>query len=311
MSTKDLRNLFKLRTGTPSDTHDKLKCERCKIIEDDAEIQAQKVLPQKLAACLELVDKMSQHEDSTFFHNPLVPDEHGVTKEEYEKIVKQPMDLGTIRSRLGLAPDKAMAYKSAAGVSKDVNRIFSNVIKVWDHGQPIADAASKLQGWWIEEWTALVPRLMSMKADMKETPKDDDAESTDALEAAAADVDNERGDDYQEQIGMPDEENMRSWSHHHTTDTVDDPIFRAAMRGTDAVSFVFGLEVTWSLIQQRQQEEEERLAMQELEAIQELQGEDDGDGGDGDDNEENKEGSDDEEDGSSSDDDINGNKCIQ
>ena len=28
LCTKDLRNLFKLRTGTPSDTHDKLKCER-------------------------------------------------------------------------------------------------------------------------------------------------------------------------------------------------------------------------------------------------------------------------------------------
>ena len=293
LSTKDLRNLFKLRTGTPSDTHDKLRCERCKIIQDDAEIQAQKVLPQKLTACLELVDKMFQHEDSIFFHKPLVPEDHGVSKAEYEKIVKQPMDLGTIRSRLNLSPDQASAYKSAAGVSKDVNRIFSNVIKVWSQGQPIADAAGKLQGWWIEEWTALVPRLMSMKADSgaKENQNTDEAAGDDLLDLAAT-VDNERGDDYQEQIGMPDEENMRSWSHHHSTDTVDDPIFRAAMRGCDAVSFVFGLEVTWSLIQQRQQEEEERLAMQELEAIQELQDEDEEDG---DDNESN----DDDEDGSS------------
>ena len=53
---------------------------------------------------------------------------------------------------------------------------------------------------------------------------------------------------------------MRHWSHHHSTDTVDDPVFRAAMRGCDAVSFVFGLEVTWSLIQQRQQEEDEAAA---------------------------------------------------
>ena len=42
LSTKDLRNLFKLRNGTPSDTHDKLRCERCKIIHDNAELEAMK-----------------------------------------------------------------------------------------------------------------------------------------------------------------------------------------------------------------------------------------------------------------------------
>jgi hypothetical protein len=64
-----------------------------------------------------------------------------------------------------------------------------------------------------------------------------------------------------------DEENMRSWSHHFSVDTCDDPVFRAAMKGYDQVSFVFGLEVTWSLIQQRQQEEEEKVAMEELQRI--------------------------------------------
>ena len=42
------------------------------------------------------------------------------------------------------------------------------------------------------------------------------------------------------------------------------------MKGYDAVSFVFGLEVTWSLIQERAQEDEERQALKELEAVQEL-----------------------------------------
>lgn len=61
------------------------------------------------------------------------------------------------------------------------------------------------------------------------------------------------------------------WQSHHTLDLVSDPIFRAAMRGYDQVSFVFGLEVTWSLIQQRQQEEEERQAMLELEKMDEIE----------------------------------------
>ena len=100
---------------------------------------------------------------------------------------------------------------------------------------------------------------MLMKSDSNEAEKEnvDSGDGADGSETPATHL-NERGENFQDQIGMPDEENMRSWSHHHSTDTVDDPVFRAAMRGYDAVSFVFGLEVTWSLIQQRQQEEEEQ-----------------------------------------------------
>lgn len=125
---------------------------------------------------------------------------------------------------------------------------------------------------WIQKWTELVPTLMFMKSDRDNDEKENDSELNTDGECLAAPnhLNNERGEDYQEQIGMPDEENMRSWSHHHKTDTVDDPIFRAAMRGYDQVSFVFGLEVTWSLIQQRQQDEEERQAMLELESMKEM-----------------------------------------
>jgi hypothetical protein len=112
---------------------------------------------------------------------------------------------------------------------------------------------------------------MLMKSDRDNDEKENEPQHNDddAFQSTAS-FTNERGEDYQEQIGMPDEENMRSWSHHHSTDTVDDPIFRAAMRGYDTVSFVFGLEVTWSLIQQRQQDEEERQAMLELESMKEM-----------------------------------------
>ena len=271
LSTKDLRNLFKLRNGTPSDTHDKLRCDRCQIIQDNAELEAKKVLPKKLATCRELLDRMWEQEDAQYFHTPLNSQDYGVPKEEYERIVKQPMDLGTIKSRLCMSQDQPSAYQSISGVSKDVNRIFANVMKVWAPEDAISEAAGRLQSWWIGQWTELVPVLMAMKSDSDESQdssNDDSGVHHDLLETCAAL--NRRGDDYQEQIGMPDEENMRSWSHHHTVDTVDDPVFRAAMRGYDSVSFVFGLEVTWSLIQQRQQEEEERQALKELEAAQEL-----------------------------------------
>jgi hypothetical protein len=83
---------------------------------------------------------------------------------------------------------------------------------------------------------------MNMK--LEDEPKSQEEAPAECEDAAAAMASNERSEDFQEQIGMPDEENMRSWSHHYDVSSCDDPIFRAAMRGTDAVSFVFGLEVT-------------------------------------------------------------------
>jgi hypothetical protein len=300
LSTKDLRNLFKLRTGTPSDIHDKLRCERCDIIHDDCEVEAHKVLPKKLAACRDLIGRLMQDIDASYFLRPINPQDHGVTPEQYDKIVKQPMYFQTISNRLdqalaatgpsleaaastGSAKSKtsatvASSYKSVTAFSKDVNRIFSNCMKVWTPEQDeIADAARRLQAWWLKEWTKLVPFLMTMKADDDKAEQSDENVADVDMQNSAAAIKNERSDNYQDQLGMPDEEDMRSWSHHYSTDTVDDPVFRAAMRGYDTVSFVFGLEVTWSLIQQRQQEEEERQAMMELQAIQEMDGEEEDD----------------------------------
>ena len=304
LSTKDLRNLFKLRSGTPSDTHDKLRCERCEIIHDNAEIEAARVLPAKLAACRELLEEMEKQEHASHFAKPLDPTLYGKTKEEYQGIVKQPMDFATIRTNLAKEASQPGAYKSVSNFSKDVNRVFANVLKTWDEGEDITTAAQSLQTWWTYKWKDMVPKLMMMKAtdDTKPCPGDSKEGEDDPFTGCAS---NERGDDYQEQIGMPDEENMRQWSHHHSTEyvgsrkrgfwilsfwalcfslcrfflfcrvsTVDDPIFRAAMKGNDTVSFVFGLEVTWSLIQQRQQEEEERLAMEALQSIRESDNED-------------------------------------
>jgi hypothetical protein len=281
LSTKDLKNLFKLRTGTPSDTHDKLRCERCKIIHDTAELEAQKVLPRKLEACRTLLEDLAGQPNAHYFAQPIDATLHGRSKEEFEQVVKQPMDFDTIRKRLDQPAGSASAYTAISAFSKDVNRVFTNVAKVWNEGDPIFDASKLLQADWMTKWTDLVPALVAMKADNDDKQGDekdvDSAKPNDAVEAllqSCATIGNERGEDYQEQIGMPDEENMRHWSHHYSTDTVDDPIFRAAMRGTDAVSFVFGLEVTWSNLRARAEAEEEAEAMkafscENLETIQE------------------------------------------
>jgi DNA repair and recombination protein RAD54 and RAD54-like protein len=273
LSTKDLKNLFKLRVGTPSDTHDKLQCKRCAIIHDNAELEAEKVLPKKLAECRKLLDEITAHLDAHFFLAPLDATLHGRTKEQYESLVKQPMDFETIRKKLDQPVGSPSAYAAPSSFSKDVNRIFGNVAKVWDDGEEIADASKRLQTDWLGKWTELVPVLMCMKAEETDTATDMPKDCVDELLQSCATIGNERGEDYQEQIGMPDEENMRLWSHHYSTDTVDDPIFRAAMRGCDAVSFVFGLEVTWSNIRARQEAEEEAEAAKAFD-IDELEADD-------------------------------------
>jgi hypothetical protein len=204
LSTKDLRNLFKMRTGTPSDTHDKLRCERCQIFDDNAETDALKVLPKQLTACKELLETMLAHEDAQFFAMPLKPEEHEMTSAQYDKVVKQPIDLGTIKVRLHIAIAQPNSYQSPSAFSKDVNRIFTNVMKVWDPGHELADASRRLQSWWTEQWTALVPRLMQMKPDEdKENLLPGDTEGVEGSdpEMASAYVHNERGEDFQEQIG--------------------------------------------------------------------------------------------------------------
>jgi hypothetical protein len=120
--------------------------ERCNIIVDDAEAEAVKVLPKKLAACRELLEKLMKMEDSTHFLTPLQPEAHGITVEDYQKQVKQPMDFGTVLNKLD-KKNNSTGYSSPAVFTKDVNRVFSNVLKVWEPGQEIANSASRLQIW--------------------------------------------------------------------------------------------------------------------------------------------------------------------
>jgi hypothetical protein len=208
LSTKDLRNLFKLRTGTPSDTHDKLRCERCEIIHDTAEMEEGRVLPKKLAACRDLLDRLTQQDDAVHFLQPLDPMNHNCTKADYERLVKQPMDFGTIRATLEKPLGEPSAYKNVSSFSKDVNRVFGNVLKAWNPGDTIADAARNLQFWWTNEWKEVVPILMSMTVDDDNNSKDESAVN-DVLSQSAC-VNNERGTDYQEQIGMPGKQGLQN-----------------------------------------------------------------------------------------------------
>jgi len=100
LSTKDLRNLFKLRADTPSDTHDKLLCQRCLTIKDDADENERRVLPFKLLKCTELLESVMAEDSAEKFLTPLIPTNEGISETEYDSLVKQPMDFSRIKAQL-------------------------------------------------------------------------------------------------------------------------------------------------------------------------------------------------------------------
>ena len=98
------------------------------------------------------------HENASFFVSPLMPEEHGVSNSEYDSIVKQPMDLTRIKAQLEKVDPKTgkSYYSGAQEFSKDVNRIFSNVAKVWNMDTEIGKQSGMLQGWWVNKWMQMV-----------------------------------------------------------------------------------------------------------------------------------------------------------
>ena len=56
------------------------------------------------------------------------------------------MDFGTVMNKLD-KKSNSNGYGSPAAFSKDVNRVFANVLKVWENGAELADAAGRLQLW--------------------------------------------------------------------------------------------------------------------------------------------------------------------
>ena len=153
--------------------------------------------------------------------------------------------------------------------------------QIWNEESDIGSASARLQSTWIEKWMAAVPEMMAMKPQDANAVTCPLADASNAVKSPAAEV-AEKGTSFQEQRGMPDEEDMRNWSHHFNVNTCDDPVFREAMQGYDTVSFVFGLRVTWDLLEARRKEEEEAMVLQELNMMDELS-DDDNDNDDDDD----------------------------
>ena len=74
----------------------------------------------------------------------------------------------------------------------------------------------------------------------EQSGSDSEAEASDCEEAHAhaqngGGGEMRNGEMYQQQIGFPVDEDLKSWSHHTSYNTVEDPIMREAQAGHDMV----------------------------------------------------------------------------
>lgn len=292
LSSKDLRDLFKYKDQTACDTHDKLRCARCKAAlaaaaaAKDHEAEAERLaFPQQLALCAEAVHTLCAHPSADAFKVPLDPVALGIEAIFAEK-VSEPIDLGTISERIQIGSSSlddarasgAASYRTIPAFTRDINLLLSIPSKLWDEHE-LVKAASELKALFDGEWAALAPRMLRIKDDVLSEIRrssaakpsidgPDASNESECGESVAEDVDEDDksadNQSFQEQIGMPKEEDLNNWSHHISTDTVDDEVFCKAMSGTGdrLVSFIFGLEVTWELLQ-AQVEEEAKVRVQQ------------------------------------------------
>lgn len=129
----------------------------------------------------------------------------------------------------------------------------------------------------IRQWTELVPHLVTLTNKAPEAVRDGDGSSEGGAvrkSGGAISSDNDEGgereeaagvsaepkESFAEQIGCPTDVDLLSFSHHPTVLTVDDDLLRSAfLDSQDAlISFVFGLEVNFSMLEMREKEEKEK-----------------------------------------------------
>ncbi|KAK9937900.1 hypothetical protein M0R45_014665 [Rubus argutus] len=101
-----------------------------------------------LKSCTTLLEKLMKHKHGWVFNKPV--DAKGLGLHDYYKIVKHPMDLGTVKSRL----DKNW-YKTAAEFAEDVRLTFNNAMLYNPNEQDVHVMAALLLKFFEEKWMAV------------------------------------------------------------------------------------------------------------------------------------------------------------
>lgn len=100
---------------------------------------------QLFKSCYNLLDKLMKHKFGWVFNAPV--DVKALDLHDYFTIIKDPMDLGTVKTRL-----HKMWYKSAMEFAEDVRRTFRNAMVYNPKGQDVHSMAEQLLKIFEEKW---------------------------------------------------------------------------------------------------------------------------------------------------------------
>ncbi|XWS52153.1 hypothetical protein CRYUN_Cryun11dG0042800 [Craigia yunnanensis] len=112
------------------------------------EIATEKFSSQLFKSCSNLLRKLMKHKFGWVFNKPV--DVKGLGLRDYYSIVKHPMDLGTVKTRLN-----KNWYKSTREFAEDVRLTFSNAMLYNPKGQDAHFMADTLSGIFEENWAAM------------------------------------------------------------------------------------------------------------------------------------------------------------
>lgn len=103
---------------------------------------------QAFKSCSALLDKLMKHKHGWVFNTPVDPEALGL--HDYFDVIKHPMDLGTVKSRLNMN-----WYKSPREFAEDVRLTFSNAMTYNPKGQDVHVMAEQLSKVFEEKWSSI------------------------------------------------------------------------------------------------------------------------------------------------------------
>lgn len=291
-SSDELRNLFTLQNGTRSDTHDTLQCKRCKFVKKREGKITTEMPENQAAGCLTFLETIENNllqESIAFQKRELLRSSSAETSADGkdEAVTRLPFHdlIEDLRDQI-----KNHSFPTLSDYSRKQRALFKLIDDTFQQQRSEKDPdgnstdTSKLidkllpksfsiYSMFIKQWTDLVPELTAMKLS-SQRGKGNDAETSAQEEQGEGDNDDEDTDRFVEQEGCPEETDFNRWSHHCSPLTCDDELFAKAL-GDDEnlVSFIFGLEINFSLLEQREQEqreENERRKLQQQKDLEEL-----------------------------------------
>lgn len=124
-----------------SHSHKKSKLNGSKMVDN-------KLFSQAFKSCASLLSKLMKHKHGWVFNTPV--DVKGLGLHDYYSIIKHPMDLGTIKSRLS-----KNWYKTPEEFAEDVRLTFNNAMTYNPKGQDVHVMAEQLLQMFEERWPAI------------------------------------------------------------------------------------------------------------------------------------------------------------